>query len=141
MRKNILLEQAHAILQTLITKNDIIIDATMGNGYDTLFLSNIAKEVYAFDIQKQALDETDKKVGHFNHVHLICDSHENILNYVSTFRGVIFNLGYLPQGNKDLTTMRDTTIKTLNKLLPVLKMNGFIQMVVYPGHDEGKKGK
>lgn len=138
MRKNILLEQAHAILASLITQDDIIVDATMGNGHDTLFLSNIAKEVYAFDIQEDALNKTKEKVGHLSHIHLIHDSHLTMFDYVKEFKGVIFNLGYLPQGNPSITTNADTTIKTLNLILPKLKKNGFIQIICYPGHPEGK---
>lgn len=139
MRKNILLEQAHALLNTLITDQDIVVDATMGNGHDTFFLSGIAKEVYAFDIQKEALEETKRKVGNLDHVHLVLDSHENMLSYVSSFKGVVFNLGYLPRGDQSITTKTDTTINTLEKILPVLKKDGFIQIVVYPGHEEGQK--
>lgn len=139
MRKNILLEYAHALLKVHLTKDDVVVDATMGNGYDTYFLSQIAKEVYAFDIQQEALIETKKKVQGLDHVHLILDSHENMLNYVSDFKGVIFNLGYLPQGDPSITTQSETTMKTLNLLLPHIKKDGFIQIVCYPGHPEGKK--
>ena len=48
------LEMAHAFLSEVITKEDIVVDATMGNGHDTLFLAQLAKKVYAFDIQEQA---------------------------------------------------------------------------------------
>lgn len=138
MKKNILLEQAHAILSSLLSKNDVVVDATMGNGYDTLFLSGIAKEVYAFDIQLKAIEKTKEKVGNLSHVHLIHDSHENITQYVTHFKAVIFNLGYLPQGDKEITTKTDTTLHTLNLILPILNKDGFIQLIVYPGHDEGK---
>ena len=63
MRKNVLLEQAHAILSSLTTKDDVIIDASMGNGHDTLFLASLAMEVYAFVIQKEALLLTQEKVN------------------------------------------------------------------------------
>jgi len=135
----VLLEQAHAILTSLISSEDIMVDMTMGNGHDTLFLSSLAKEVYAFDIQEKALEKTKQKVGHLTHVHLICDSHENILDYVQSFKGVIFNLGYLPQGDKSITTKTETTLNTLHTLLPLLKKEGFIQLVVYPGHEEGRR--
>ena len=138
MKKNVLLEQAHALLSSQLTKDDIVIDATMGNGHDTLFLSTLVKEVYAFDIQQKALEKTYEKVKDLAHVHLVHDSHENILNYVKTFRAVIFNLGYLPQGDKNITTKTDTTLNTLNLVLPILKKEGFIQLIVYPGHEEGK---
>ncbi|OHE29263.1 MAG: hypothetical protein A2Y45_03380 [Tenericutes bacterium GWC2_34_14] len=133
-----LLDQAHAILSSLLSKDDVVVDATMGNGYDTLFLSEIAKEVYAFDIQLNAIAKTKEKVGELSHVHLIHDSHENLINYVNTFKAVIFNLGYLPQGDKEITTKTKTTLKTLNLILPILKKDGFIQLIVYPGHEEGK---
>lgn len=138
MRKNVLLDQAHAILKDIITKEDIIVDATMGNGHDTLFLSSFAQEVYAFDIQEQALIKTKEKVGSLSHVHLILDSFENIHHYVKDYRGVIFNLGYLPQGDPSITTMHEVTIRTFNLILPHLKKEGFIQIVVYPGHPEGQ---
>ena len=137
MRKNVLLEQAHAILASLVSKDDVVVDATMGNGHDTLFLSSLAKEVYAFDIQEKAIENTKEKVSGLTHVHLIHDSHEHILNYVSSFKGVIFNLGYLPQGDQKITTTHEVTIKTLDLILPKLPKNGFIQIVVYPGHEEG----
>jgi hypothetical protein len=127
MRKNILLEQAHAILASLITQDDIIVDATMGNGHDTLFLSTIAKEVYAFDIQQDAINKTKEKVGHLSHVHLIHDSHLHMFDYVKEFKG-----------NPSITTDADTTLQTLRLILPKLNKNGFIQIICYPGHPEGK---
>ncbi len=138
MKKNVLLEQAHAILKDLINPEDIIVDATMGNGHDTLFLAGIAKEVYAFDIQEDALKSTHEKVKDIPSVHLILDSHEHIFNYVEDIRGVIFNLGYLPGGDLSITTLSDTTIMTLNLVLSKLKKNGFVQIVCYPGHPEGE---
>jgi hypothetical protein len=139
MKKNVLLEQAHALLVPLISKDDVVCDMTMGNGHDTLFLSTLAKEVYAFDIQQKALDNTSMKIEGLDHVHLILDSHEHVLNYVQDFKGAIFNLGYLPQGNPNITTMTDTTLKTLNLLVHHMKKGDFIQLVIYPGHDEGYK--
>lgn len=138
MKKNILLEQAHEILRGLIQKNDIVVDATMGNGHDTFFLSYLAKEVYAFDIQEQAFIKTKEKVESLSHVHLILDSFEHIHTYVTNYRGVIFNLGYLPQGDPSITTLHDVTIRTLQIISSHLKKDGFIQIVVYPGHPEGK---
>lgn len=51
------LEMAHDFLRGVITDQDTVVDATMGNGHDTLFLAKLAKEVYAFDIQEQALSK------------------------------------------------------------------------------------
>ncbi|MBF1708746.1 MAG: SAM-dependent methyltransferase, partial [Streptococcus sanguinis] len=46
------LQMAHAFLAEVVTKEDIVVDATMGNGHDSLFLAQLAKKVYAFDIQE-----------------------------------------------------------------------------------------
>lgn len=139
MKINVLLEQAHALLIPLITKDDVICDMTMGNGHDTLFLSSVAKEVYAFDIQQEALNHTLEKVSGLSHVHLIKDSHENVLNYVQNFKGAIFNLGYLPKGDPTITTLKESTLRTLDLLIGHMKKDSFIQIVIYPGHPEGEK--
>ncbi|MBN2299791.1 MAG: class I SAM-dependent methyltransferase [Acholeplasmataceae bacterium] len=139
MKNNLILETSHLLLEKIITPNDVIIDATMGNGNDTLFLAKHSCFVYAFDIQQQALDETRSRLEtqQIKNVKLILDSHENFEKYVTDFKGVIFNLGYLPKGNKSITTKKEITLQTISKILPLLKKNGFIQLVIYSGHPEG----
>lgn len=137
MRKNRLLLQGHAILTSLISKDDIVIDATMGQGYDTYLLGTLAKEVYAFDIQEEALHKTALLTQNLHNVHLICDSHENMFNYITYAKGYIFNLGYLPKGNKAITTTAETTLKTLMMIQERLRKDDFIHIMVYKGHDEG----
>jgi hypothetical protein len=139
MKKSLILDYAHLILKDLVKFDDVMIDATLGNGNDTLFLSTLAKEVHAFDIQDQAIEITKTKLDQYNikNVYLYKDSHEYILNYVKDFKGVIFNLGYLPKGNKEITTKKDITINALNNLILAMKQNQFIQLVIYQGHQEG----
>ena len=139
MRMSYILEIAHLLLSKLVSKDDIIIDATMGNGHDTVYLATLAKHVYAFDIQELALSETQKKITEMNldNVTLLLDSHQNIFHYVNTFKGVIFNLGYLPNGDKQMTTKSETTLETLSMLIPHMRKNDFIMLVIYHGHPEG----
>lgn len=141
MKNNLILETAHLLLSKHITASDIMVDATMGNGYDTVFLSKQAKFVYAFDVQDQALIETQKLIekNDINNVKLIKDSHENILNHINHFKGVVFNLGYLPNGDKNITTQTDVTLRTIQNILPVLNKDGFVLIVVYTGHEQGIK--
>lgn len=129
----------HDYLINNLTKDDIVVDATIGNGHDTLLLCSIAKFVYGFDIQTQALINTKERLDSNNYTNykLILDSHENILNYTTNFKGVVFNLGYLPGADKDITTKTDSTIKTLTTLTNHLKKDNFIIITCYPGHDEG----
>ena len=118
---------------------DVAIDFTMGNGNDTLFLSSIAKTVYSFDIQEEALLQTKKRISDTKNIHLLLDSHENFDTYVSSFDIGIFNLGYLPNGNHEITTTSTTTIHTLSKALAKLNPKGTIYLVIYTGHLQGKQ--
>lgn len=141
MKNNQILDIAHLLMSAFITNKDVVVDATMGNGYDTLFLSQKAGFVYAFDIQQIAIDNTSALLlkNNIENVKLILDSHENIYNYLDDFKAVIFNLGYLPNGNKLLTTKTETTLKTIDLLLKKMRQNQLIFCMVYPGHPEGYK--
>jgi methylase of polypeptide subunit release factors len=139
MKNNLIVEMSHQILNLLIKPDAVILDMTMGNGHDTLFLASKSSFVYAFDIQDQALEQTKSllKEHQINHVVLIKDNHLHFDQYVNEMDGAIFNLGYLPGGDKSIHTQTKTTLDTLIKLLTYLKKDGFIQLVVYPGHREG----
>jgi tRNA G37 N-methylase Trm5 len=131
----------HSIVKENITENDCVIDMTMGNGNDTLFLSQLSKKVYAFDIQEEAIKATEKLLdkNKVNNVVLVHDSHINVLNYINEQVSiVVFNLGYLPGGDKSISTTYKDTIKAIENVLSILKQNGFIILTVYPGHKEGK---
>jgi|SRR5690554_4771748 len=140
MRKKHIQEFVNNYLNKNINKTDITIDATIGNGNDTLFLANISKFVYGFDIQKEAHINTDNllRENNIKNYKLIFDSHENILNYEKEFKCVVFNLGYLPRSDKSITTTKDSTIRTLNRLTNSLKKGQFIIITCYPAHEEGK---
>ena len=87
------LAMAHDFLAQVITKDDIVVDATMGNGHDTLFLAKLAKQVFAFDIQEQALEKTRQRIQEagFTNVELILQGHETVDQYVSDVKAAIFN--------------------------------------------------
>lgn len=140
MKNTHIIDIAHHLMRAYITKDDIVVDMTMGNGYDTLYLARISKYVYAFDIQEQALENTQKRLeeNEINNVKLILDSHEFIKKYASQYKYVIYNLGYLPQGVKSITTTSTSTINSLKIVMEDLTEGGIIFMVIYPGHEEGK---
>lgn len=136
-----ILDYCHDLLARFIAPDDIAVDMTAGNGHDTLFLAGISKFVYSFDIQSQAINNTNKLLQEHNisNVQLIQNSHELIDQYItSPIGGAVFNLGYLPGSDKQITTTSKTTINAINKLLPLLKKDGICVIVVYPGHQEGK---
>ena len=133
------LELAHDFLAEIINKEDIVVDATMGNGYDTLFLARLAKQVYAFDIQEQALEKTSLRLQEAGlaNVKLLIQGHETVDQFVGEVKAAIFNLGYLPSADKNIITKPQTTIEALEKLCRMLIKGGRIAIMIYYGHEGG----
>lgn len=136
---------AKTLISTHIKSSSAVIDATCGNGFDTLFLADKVPSghVYAFDIQEQAILNTKKKTKAYSNITLCHDGHENIsAHLLSQHRhnidAAIFNLGYLPKGNKAIVTKPKTTIKAIEEIFDHLNSEGIIVLVIYHGHEEGK---
>ena len=130
---------AHDFLAQVITQEDIVVDATMGNGHDTLFLAKLAKQVYAFDIQEQALEKTSQRLqeASLTNAELILQGHETVDQFVTEVKAAIFNLGYLPSADKSIITQPQTTIEALDKLCHMLVKGGRIAIMIYYGHEGG----
>ena len=128
-----------------ISEGDTVVDFTMGNGNDTLFLSKAVGEsgkVYAFDIQEDALVSTRAHLienGAPENYTLICASHHRVREFVDEpIKAGMFNLGYLPRsGRKAVTTMRETTMPAVEEALKLLAPDGVLIVAIYPGHEEG----
>lgn len=139
--------KTHQIIDHQIKKNDLVVDATIGNGYDSLYLLDIVTEgkLFGFDIQTCALENTDKllKENNKKNYELFLQSHENLLGILKDYKNkislVIFNLGFCPNEDKTITTKVNTTIQAINSAYELLNNKGIILITVYPGHDEGKK--
>ena len=133
------LEMAHDFLAQVITQEDIVVDATMGNGHDTFFLAKLAKQVYAFDIQEQALEKTSQRLQEagLTNAELILQGHETVDQFVREVKAAIFNLGYLPSADKSIITQPQTTIEALDKLCHMLVKGGRIAIMIYYGHEGG----
>ncbi len=129
----------HKYLKSLIHENDICVDMTAGNGFDTLFLASLAKKVYAFDISDIAIRNTAEKVKDYANVILILDDHANIDRYIcEPLRLAIFNLGYLPHGDMTTITSKETTLTAFKKAYDLLEDNGYIVITFYLGHPGGR---
>ena len=132
-------------LHRYLQSGDIAVDATMGNGHDTLMLCELVGEgghVIAFDIQQQAIENTQKLLkesGVIERAQLILDGHEHMGSYLSecSADAIVFNLGWLPGSNKSIRTHWVTTRQAVNQALEILKPGGICVICVYPGHDEG----
>lgn len=131
-------------LEQIINEGDIVVDATMGNGYDTKYLAEKVGEngfVYSFDIQEEAIKSTRKKLEKENldgRVELILDGHENMDKYIEKeISCVVFNLGYLPRAKHMIITKPNTTIKAIEHSLKLLKPHGVVSIAIYTGHPGG----
>ncbi len=129
-------------------KDLIFVDATAGNGLDTLFLCHLVKGkgfVYAFDIQEAAINKTKNLLENNlqTNYRLIRDSHENILEYIgdSQIDAALFNLGYLPNSDKTIRTNYKTTINAIKNIMSRLKSHGRIYISAYILHDNGEEAK
>jgi len=131
-----------------VKEGQVVLDCTVGNGNDTLTLAKCVGptgKVYGFDIQKEAIERTKEKLTCENldkHVILILDGHENIDLYIEEeLDFIIYNLGYLPGGDKRIITKKETTLISLEKALGLLKENGLLLVTCYIGHEGGLEEK
>ena len=128
-----------------LKEGDVVVDFTMGNGNDTLFLSKTVGEsgrVYAFDIQEDALTSTRRHLeenGAPENYTLICASHHRVKEFVNEpINAGMFNLGYLPRsGRKQVYTLRETTMPAVEAAIDLLADDGVLIIAIYPGHEEG----
>lgn len=135
---------SHLLLNNFVHDGQHAVDATCGNGHDTLLLARLVGEsghVWGFDIQQQALAETGRKLaeaGLDGRVTLLHTGHEGLAQHVAVpVQAVLFNLGYLPGGDRTIITQPDTTASALEQGLQLLAPDGVVMITIYPGHSGG----
>lgn len=143
--RNSILNYVKKIIDEHVKEADYVVDATIGNGNDTLYLAEKVKKgmVFGFDIQDIAIRNTKTLLVDKNNYKLFKMSHDRILDCLNEYNGkislIIFNLGYLPGGDKTITTKVESTIKAIKDSFDLLNGKGRILIVLYPGHEEGFK--
>lgn len=133
-------------MRRTIRPGDTVVDATMGNGKDTLFLAELAGEsghVYAFDVQEEAVARTRERVqeaGFGERVTLFLAGHETMAQHVPQgVMAIMFNLGWLPGAAHAVTTRTDTTLAAVEAAVQLIAPGGIVTVCIYPGHEEGKR--
>lgn len=144
------------LVRPYVTPDAAVIDATCGNGHDTLALAEMEPaRLYAIDIQEQAVRATTELLQNHGYSKSIADgritvrclAHEEMATFVphgsdaAPVSAVIFNLGYLPGGDKRRTTSVDSTRSALRAAMELLARDGVICITMYSGHAEGKREK
>jgi methylase of polypeptide subunit release factors len=141
-------KSAKVLLAEKLQTARLVVDATAGNGYDTLFLAKNTPQdtdILAFDIQQSAIESTKKLLAEENllyKVQLYCTSHADLLNYLEGYTGIdiaMFNLGYLPGCNHRVVTTADSTLQAVKAVIDSLNPGGVLSITAYPGHEEGAK--
>lgn len=144
-----LTEKVHLILEECVGAGDFVIDATAGNGHDTLKLAQRVGshgEVWAIDLQEAALRATRARLqeaGIETAVRLLGGDHAEVLaswsrEHQSRAAAIVFNLGYLPGGDKEVTTRAGNTVAALEASLPLLAPGAPLLVTAYRGHAGGQ---
>lgn len=135
------------IIHVKVFNAQCCVDATAGNGQDTLFLAQMTPpeaKIWSFDIQEQAVYNTKQLLqnnGCSTKVQIVKDNHANLSQYIGagTIDVALFNLGYLPGGNHAITTTSDDMLKALAAVLERLNIGGIVSLIAYPGHPTGSE--
>lgn len=134
----------HLLLRRFVRNGDRVVDATCGNGKDTLLLAELvgpSGTVWAFDIQETALERTRERLrqdGRQEQVRLLHAGHERIAELITQkVQAIVFNLGWLPGGPREIATATPTTLQALHAALPLLSPGGLLLITCYPGHPGG----
>ena len=139
-----MVNRVHGILETYLSPGDVVVDATAGQGNDTLFLAQLVGDkgkVWAFDIQEEACAASKEKLAQrqIDWAEVICDNHANLARYVQTpIKAGVFNLGYLPGASHGVITEGATTLAALQAMMELLLPGGVIVLVCYLGHAGGQ---
>jgi len=139
------LERAKALVGEVLSEGDWAVDATLGNGYDALFLCECVGEsgrVIAFDVQEAALVSSHAKLKEAGieeeRFEFHRSGHERMAQFLDRpVKVVMFNLGYLPGEDHALTTQSKTTLLALDAAVSLLEEGGLLSIMCYPGHEEG----
>jgi tRNA G37 N-methylase Trm5 len=145
-------ELSQKLLSEYVSEGDVVVDATAGNGNDTLALAGLVGKtgkVYAFDIQETAIRNTKvllERGGFSDRCQLILESHHLMRESIpekdrGRVSAVVFNLGYLPGGEKTKTTLPGTTLQAVQTALELIRPGGIVAVTMYAGHPEGAEEK
>ncbi len=145
-----ILQAAHSLVKRVVQVGDIVVDATVGNGHDTRFLAECVGprgSVFGFDIQQLALDTTAyllKKNKLDAQVRLIKAGHEKMDRHIDVdhhgkIAAAMFNLGYMPRGDKRVVTRVETTIAGVRLAASMIRPGGIVSIVAYRGHPGGRQ--
>ena len=144
-----ILSHAAELIADVLRPGQFAIDATVGNGHDTLRLARLVGatgRVFGFDVQPSAIESATRRlseVGILDRASLFLEGHQHMRERLAPLglehhvRAAMFNLGYLPGADRDVTTTAETTLQGLEAAMRLITPGGLITVVLYPGHPRG----
>ena len=136
-------QRVHQLLAEVVRPGESVVDATAGNGFDTVYLAQLVGptgHVFAYDILQVALDATSRVLSDkgLSHATLILGSHAKLADDITgPIAAATFNLGYLPCGDRTITTQAESTVAALTAVSRLLRPGGIITIICYVGHAGG----
>jgi hypothetical protein len=145
------IDLAHGHWARIVHPGAVVVDATCGNGHDSLALAQLALtdeqgHLYGFDIQSAAIANTHKRLqenlsqARLERISLHCRSHSHLAEVLPKDCRpalIVYNLGYLPGGDKSHTTMLESTMESIVQAQMLVAEDGMVSITCYPGHPEG----
>ncbi|QEL16959.1 tRNA (mnm(5)s(2)U34)-methyltransferase [Limnoglobus roseus] len=138
---------AHQIVCEYLRPGEIAIDATVGNGHDAKFLAELVGptgRVYGFDVQPAAIARAEEMLAGCPTVSLFLADHAEMAGRLPAdlwerVGAVMFNLGYLPRGDRTISTSTASTVRACDDALSLLRPGGVLTVMAYRGHPGGRE--
>lgn len=146
------LVMAQNMWREVVESGDVCIDATCGNGHDSAFIAQLLDltsgqgQLYCMDVQEVALRNTKARIlekviltddDQFNNsVHLFQRNHRTFPEEIkeNSVKLIVYNLGYLPGGDKNITTRKTDTLQSIIIAITLLKTGGLLSILCYRKH-------
>lgn len=135
----------HRFLADHVKPGSFAVDATAGNGGDTAFLCRLVGEggrVLAMDIQPQAVENTRARLlaeGLADIGQVVLADHARLGQLVPPESAdcIVFNFGWLPGGDHEVFTRKETSVPAVRQALESLRPGGILTLCLYYGRNNG----
>ncbi len=140
---------AQQLLAGTVKPGGLYVDATCGNGHDTLFLCRLAGpegHVIGLDIQPMAVQATNTLLAQNGMDRIgqaILADHRDLLRFAPAGSAdcVMFNFGWLPGAAHTVHSQAEASVAAVRAALEALKPGGVLSAVLYSGKVIGRSEK
>lgn len=139
--------RAHQWIAPALAPGGTALDATCGNGHDTLVLARAVAPggaVHAFDLQATAIERSRRRLeaaATDSSLYWYRQDHAGLASALGETRldAAMFNLGWLPRSDSDIITTPASTTAALTAALTLLRPGARMTVLCYRGHAGGAR--